>query len=63
LNQEVDVSGTSKTSTYIEPKVWQVLSTEQYRMIMQAQEKKSQEQVGVKKQPYGPKQHKLEVQL
>ena len=39
LNQEVDASGPSKTSTYIEPDVWQGLSTEQPRTIIQAQEK------------------------
>jgi len=55
LNLEDDVSGPSKTSTYIEPKVWQGLSTEQHRTIIQAKKKKSQEQVGVKKPPYVPR--------
>ena len=38
LNQEDDVSGPSKTSTYIEPEVWQGLSTEQCRIIMPRKE-------------------------
>ena len=55
LNLEEDVSGPGKTSTYIKPEVWQGLSSEQCRTFIQAQEKKSQEQVEVKKQPYAPK--------
>ena len=55
LDLEEDVSGASKTSTYIEPKVWQGLSSEHYRNIIQAREKKSQEQVAVKKLPYVPR--------
>jgi len=55
LNLEDSISGPSKITTYIEPEVWQGLSTEQHRTIMQAREKKSHEQVGVKKPPYVPR--------
>ena len=51
---DVDISGSRYQST-LNLRVWQGLTTEQHRTIMQAREKKSQEQVGVKKQPYVPK--------
>jgi len=48
-----DTSSVTKTSTYIEPEVWQGLSTDQRWAIIQSQEKKPPEQDGSKKWPNG----------
>ena len=48
-----DTSSVTKTSTYIEPEVWQSLSTDQRQAIIQAQEMKPPEQDRSKKGPNG----------
>jgi len=48
-----DTSSVTKTSTYIEPEVWQSLSTDQRQAIIQSREKKPPEQDGSKKGPNG----------
>jgi hypothetical protein len=48
-----DTSSVAKTSTYIEPEVWQALSTEQRRAIIQSREKKPQGPDENKKSPNG----------